>query len=263
MGERRNLSKINLMIDAIMLIVLMIIAGLGFLIKYVLLPGYKVNEVYGGNVELFFGGLDRHQWGAIHLYVSLFFLFLVLLHIILHWKMIICIFRNMFSGRKTRLVLALGVPLVSLFFIFGPLFIKPEVTDFERRNLRNRVFAGNVKSGFHSSDIKASASVNQGSALVDEAEQETMVSHDSHDEMQEIPHNGKGMAHHDQYDSLNINGSMTLSEVATRFNIRVEELAEVIKVPVEYAEERLGRLRKLYGFGLNELRAYVYNKIKK
>jgi hypothetical protein len=55
--------KLNLVIDAIMFIDLMAVAGLGFLMKYVLLPGYKINEVYGSGVELSFLGLDRHQWG--------------------------------------------------------------------------------------------------------------------------------------------------------------------------------------------------------
>lgn len=38
--------KFNLVIDFIMMLVMMAVAGLGFLMKYVLLPGYKVNEVY-------------------------------------------------------------------------------------------------------------------------------------------------------------------------------------------------------------------------
>jgi hypothetical protein len=62
--------KLNLVIDAIMFIDLMAVAGLGFLMKYVLLPGYKINEVYGSGVELSFLGLDRHQWGPIHLILA-------------------------------------------------------------------------------------------------------------------------------------------------------------------------------------------------
>ena len=63
----KNKTKINLTIDAIMLLALMAIAGLGFLIKYVLIPGYKRNVLYPGDVELFFMGITRHEWGRIHL----------------------------------------------------------------------------------------------------------------------------------------------------------------------------------------------------
>ena len=89
----KDKSKLNLVIDAIMLVLLMAIAGLGFLIKYVLVPGYKRNALYQGDVELYFMGLTRHEWGSIHLWLSYVFLALMILHIFFHWKMITCIFR--------------------------------------------------------------------------------------------------------------------------------------------------------------------------
>ncbi len=82
----KDKMKINLAIDAIMLVLLMSVAGLGFLIKYVLVPGYKVTGLYQADVELYFMGLSRHEWGNIHLLLSFIFLGLMLLHIILHWK---------------------------------------------------------------------------------------------------------------------------------------------------------------------------------
>ncbi|MHC4076764.1 MAG: DUF4405 domain-containing protein [Planctomycetota bacterium] len=59
-------AKLNLIIDALLLLCLAGIAGIGFLIKYVLVPGYQRWEIYGRNVSLFLWGLDRHQWGTIH-----------------------------------------------------------------------------------------------------------------------------------------------------------------------------------------------------
>ena len=90
---RKNKTKINLVIDSTMLLVLMTIAGLGFLIKFVLIPGYKRNAFYQGDVELYFMGLTRHEWGRIHLLLGFVLLFLLLLHIILHWYMIVCILK--------------------------------------------------------------------------------------------------------------------------------------------------------------------------
>jgi len=49
-------SKLNLVIDALLLLCLAAIAGIGLLIKYVLVPGYQRWEIYGRNVSLFLLG---------------------------------------------------------------------------------------------------------------------------------------------------------------------------------------------------------------
>lgn len=58
-----NRAKVNLIIDAFLLIQLMAMAGIGFLIKYILVPGEERNLLYGRDVELSFLGLTRHDWG--------------------------------------------------------------------------------------------------------------------------------------------------------------------------------------------------------
>jgi hypothetical protein len=89
MNAKINKLKLNLVIDLIMFLVMMAVAGIGFMIKYVLVPGSERNEIYGKGVELFYWGLDRHQWGNIHLILSLILLFLLLLHIFFHWNQIV------------------------------------------------------------------------------------------------------------------------------------------------------------------------------
>ena len=54
-------SKLNLIIDVIMLLLMMPIAGIGFMMKYVLVPGFERNVLYGNNVDLEFWGQTRHQ----------------------------------------------------------------------------------------------------------------------------------------------------------------------------------------------------------
>ena len=61
-------SKFNFVIDALMFLCLMAMAGLGFLMKYVLPPGREVQAKYGRNVYLSWLGWDRHDWGDIHLF---------------------------------------------------------------------------------------------------------------------------------------------------------------------------------------------------
>ncbi len=67
-------SKLNLITDGLMLLCMAAIAGIALLIKFVLVPGYQRWEIYGRNVELYFWGLDRHQWGTIHLLFGLVFI---------------------------------------------------------------------------------------------------------------------------------------------------------------------------------------------
>ena len=87
--------KLNLIIDIILFLLLMTMAGIGFLIKYTLISGEKQNIIYGTNTNLEFWGLDRHEWGTIHLIVSIIFVVFILLHIILHWKMIVCFLKRL------------------------------------------------------------------------------------------------------------------------------------------------------------------------
>ncbi|MEJ5330464.1 MAG: hypothetical protein WHT07_09960 [Desulfobaccales bacterium] len=58
-----NRAKLNFVIDALMFLCMAAIAGLGFLMKYVLVPGRETPLLYGRRVDLFFLGLDRHAWG--------------------------------------------------------------------------------------------------------------------------------------------------------------------------------------------------------
>ena len=50
--------KLNLIIDIILFLLLMTMAGIGFLIKYTLISGEKQNIIYGTNTNLEFWGLD-------------------------------------------------------------------------------------------------------------------------------------------------------------------------------------------------------------
>jgi hypothetical protein len=62
--------KLNFIIDALMFLVMMAMAGLGFLMKYVLIPGKSRWVKYGRNVDLTLLSWDRHDWGELHLYLG-------------------------------------------------------------------------------------------------------------------------------------------------------------------------------------------------
>jgi hypothetical protein len=123
----KSRSQVNLVIDGVMFVLIMAITGLGFLIKKVLLPGRVAHGLYGDRTELFFFGLNRHSWGTIHLLIGLIFILLLAIHIILHWKLIGCIFRQMFKKSSGRWSIGLLAGIVPLLFLVAPFLITPEI----------------------------------------------------------------------------------------------------------------------------------------
>ncbi len=242
-----NKPKLNLTIDVIMFVVLMAIAGIGFLIKYVLVPGFKRNEIYGRDVELYFWGIDRHEWGSIHLILSFILLFLLLLHIIFHWKQIVCIFKCMLPSRVWRLVLTIAIIILTFLLGILPIFLKPEI---------HQVKGGNYHANHSENNhIEKSNHVYQKEQVREtKKKQEISDTKSAHSHSEEK--SGERIGHLKDKD-FEIYGYMTLNEVSDKYSIPVSELAQAINIPEKHSGEKLGRLRKRYGFHLNDLREYV------
>lgn len=124
--------RLNFVIDAVMFVLLMAIAGLGLLMKFVLIPGRERWAKYGRNVELSLFGLDRHDWGAIHFYLALILLGVLILHLILHWTMIVGLFHRLITTSRTRTVVLFIFLLISLLLLYFPFLITPKVEDAGR-----------------------------------------------------------------------------------------------------------------------------------
>lgn len=80
-------SKLNFIFDAIAFAGFVFLATTGVLMRYVLPPGSKRFKTIWG--------LDRHEWGDIHFWISVVFLGLLAMHLLLHWRWII----NLITGR--------------------------------------------------------------------------------------------------------------------------------------------------------------------
>ncbi len=124
-----NRAKLNFVIDALMFLCMAAIAGLGFLMKYVLVPGRETPLLYGRRVDLFFLGLDRHAWGAIHLYLGFVLLALLALHIVLHWQMIPGLFARLVGNAPKRWLIGLSYVALAAILLLFPFFISPEVKE--------------------------------------------------------------------------------------------------------------------------------------
>jgi hypothetical protein len=121
--------KLNFVIDALMFLCLMAMAGLGFLMKYSLPPGRQAWAKYGRNVELTWLGWNRHDWGDIHLYLAFALLGLLVVHLILHWQMILGLYARLLPDPETRRRLAWGVLVLTVLLLSFPFLITPDVRE--------------------------------------------------------------------------------------------------------------------------------------
>lgn len=131
-------SKVNIVIDALMFLCVMAIAGIGFLLKFVLLPGKQTVAVYGRKVDLFFLGMDRHGWGTIHFIIACVFLGFLTVHIILHWNMILSLSRKLIGSNVVRIIIATIIVIIGVFLVVFPLGVKPEVQESEQKGRHPR-----------------------------------------------------------------------------------------------------------------------------
>ncbi len=120
-----NKSKTNFIIDAIMFLIMMSLVGTGFVRKYILLSGSASRAVYGRKVDMLMLGLTRDDWSTVHLYVGYFLMFLLLLHIILHWKQITVMFKQLIKDNVLRIALLVVFVIVSVFMVVFPFILQP------------------------------------------------------------------------------------------------------------------------------------------
>ena len=132
-------SKLNFIFDAIAFVGFVFLASTGVLIRYTLPPG--------SNRFKTIWGLDRHEWGDIHFWVSIVFLGFLAMHLLLHWRWIV----NIITGRpreESGLRVGLGIVGVVCLLALGiaPL-LSPIETTIESRSGRNltEVQHGNVQ----------------------------------------------------------------------------------------------------------------------
>ncbi len=225
----KDKSKLNLGIDVMLFLLMLLVAGIGLLIKYVLVPGAQRNELYGSDVELELFGLARHDWGRIHFIASLVFMALLILHILFHWKMVVCIFKRMVPNKPLRMVASWLLAFATIFFIAFPLLVKPEIVEREPLNRNQQAAKGTTEP-------------------VD----------------RNIENNADSLHYsdHDAHAVYEINGSQTLEFIATKYGVPVSSLAADLNIPVSKAGEKLGRLKKQYSFTMDDVRECI-SKIKR
>jgi hypothetical protein len=237
-----NRTKVNLSIDLLLLIVFAALIGIGLLLKFVLISGQEKWLVYGSNPELTFLGLDRHEWGTVHLITGIVFFVLFILHLAFHWNMIKCMFRKCVPAKGLRA----GLATVSLVLFTGlivfPFFINP---------VKGPAGRGIEQFSLEELGIDVNDSIRLELKKPKRIEEER-TDYELHLRKKNNP------------EQADITGKMTLQGISVKYDVSVKKLKEKLNIPDHVSKyERLGRMRKKYDFTLQELRDIIDEEMNK
>ena len=239
-------GKWNFIIDVIMFALMAAITGLGLLIKYVLLPGTERWEKYGRSIDLTYLGLDRHDWGKIHLILALVLIALLTLHIILHWKLSVRLFQNLIKGKKSRAICTILLIVITVMLIIFPFFIRVDVNEIATGRERYHLELEELTSAEKEEETTDNNKSEEENSEIEKSTQEVLSS-EEHE-------------HHNIDPSIEVKGSMTLSEISQKYNIPEDVIKTKLKLPSKVTgSDQLGHLRKQYGFKMSEIELIIYN----
>lgn len=102
-------NTIKYLLDVTMFIDLCSITVIGFLLGFII-PG-------GGAGDKYFLGLHRHDWGDIHLYLSIFFMILLFIHIWFNWLWIVNTTKKHFGEKWKKFLWIVSAGWIIVLFV--------------------------------------------------------------------------------------------------------------------------------------------------
>ncbi len=91
---------INFWIDLAMFLDMVGLVAIGVMIKWALPPGSGGRHGGSRFVQTVWG-MTRHEWGDVHFWMGVVLSVLLIVHIILHWRWIVCRFKALWPGSKS------------------------------------------------------------------------------------------------------------------------------------------------------------------
>lgn len=238
------------------------IAGIGLLMKVVLIPGEERWIKYGKNIEIYVFNMDRHQWGTVHLVIALVFLGLLLLHTILHWKLIVCLFRQLINNGPTRKLITIVFVFISAILFLFAFLIKPEMGEIIQGKGR-QVTDEIIISETEITDIHDNKTVIKDDKIkIEEID----------DKIEIVIDNSKGTLQdaeetherHNRSDrEIEIRGYMTIGEVSLANDVPSNYIKKKLNIPETVSDNQsLGSLKREYGFRMSDIEKII-NEYKK
>lgn len=116
-----NRTRLNFIIDALALAAITLLISTGVILHYQLPPG--------SGHRLSIWGLGRHDWGEVHLILSLVFLGVLSCHLFLHWRWVASVARGREHQQSgSRLLLGIIGVLALLAIALAPV-LSPVTSD--------------------------------------------------------------------------------------------------------------------------------------
>jgi hypothetical protein len=215
-------TNVNFLVDTLALVALVFLTATGGIIRYVLPAG-------SGHTRVLWG-LDRHAWGHVHFWIAIAFFVVMVVHVALHWGWITCVVRWDTRGRsKGRAVLALIAVIALVALAAAPFFGTVEEIEEGRQGGRGGAREGRAREY-------------EGGAV----------------EFEGVPVDYEGADAEHRGEGHTIHGSMTLRDVQELTGVPVDHIITALRLPADAPrDERLGRLRRSYGFEIDDVRRVV------
>jgi len=240
------------LVDTLLFISVTGIAFIGILMAFFLAEGPTSQA---RESEKYFLSLHRHQWGNIHLYLSLAFIALLVFHLILEWSWIKGKTRKLFKKAWVPILVfiaALSLIVPFIFWVATPKY-PTNYDEYGKRSgdrlgRQQKLTVGNIAVQLNQEATRAKKEI------------PTFKSEEEHQEENKLV---RGRLEEDTSGIL-ITGQMTLNEVEELTGISTAEILKSLGLPANTSKkEALGRLRRRYGFTLQELRDVVAALVKK
>jgi hypothetical protein len=216
----------NVLVDLLSYVAFVLLLGTGLILAYILphgsgrLAGRGIGGGAGQKLVTSLWGMTREQWGEIHLWIAAGTLVVLTFHLVLHWKWIICVL-----GKKEKPTGVSGQrAFLGLAGMLGTLALValPFLTPTEQMT-RDQI----LKQGDENADTPTASET-----VIDSSREST--------------------------ETDDIFGAMTLREVQDKIGVPYEHILSNLGVPTDiHPDEKLGRLRKAYGFSIDDMRNIV------
>jgi hypothetical protein len=259
-------------VDVLMFLSMLGIIVIGFLMAFAMESGPMVKES-----EKYFLGLHRHQWGTLHLYLSLFFTGILLFHLILEWSWIKGKTQKLFKARWKQALggmIFVSLFILVLFWILTPKYpveyseygrgqgraerpLPRETTTPSDQRFQNESKFGSTPEAKSSSTSSAPGTLSTSLGPRNSSERDETEK--SHAEPKQV--SGWQEASSAQ---IVITGRMTMREVERSTGISAEKILAGMGIPQDVSQdEALGRLRRRYGFTLPQMREVIAELMEK
>lgn len=243
MSKKPKKTTVNIIVDVAILVLMLTLACTGLVVRYTLPPG---SGGHGGGRGLVLWGMDRHEWGGVHFWLAVALLALLVLHVALHWGWVcgVC-FR--WAGRAAPRRVASGTAFLLVIAVVIGGFAWCTGTSVEER----QALAG--EGGRPARRAVSESPPPICGDLPGQTACGPALEPGSHRRGRQ-----EGQRQGRRVEGVTIRGFMTLHEVSAATGVPTGRLKAAMGLPPSAPDdERLGRLRRRFGFTMEDLRRAV------